>query len=125
MINTEFNTPCTCLTVEQVRDKGHRIAREAEVVEADAQSVRQDAEDLAALVQMAVDEANDAVQYANDVLQDILNNIANANVAELLRRAEEILLDIQSRDFTDQQSRADEELRLAIAREFYVRVMRN
>lgn len=41
-----------------MRDNGHRIAREAALVESDAQSVREDAEDLASLVQMAVDAAN-------------------------------------------------------------------
>ena len=46
------------MTTLQVRDDGHRIAREAAVVEADAQGVRSDAEDLTDLVQMAVQAAN-------------------------------------------------------------------
>ena len=54
------------------------------------------------------------MDYANGVLQDILNNIANTNVAELLVRAEQILADISARDFIDQENAADDELRKAM-----------
>ena len=59
----------------------------------------------------------DAVQYANDVLADILNNIANANVEQLLAQAEAILEGIKNRNFNDYENRAQDELRDAEDRE--------
>ena len=46
------------LLLQQVRDRGHRLVRQAEVVETDADAVRSLAEDWEARVQMAVDAAN-------------------------------------------------------------------
>ena len=60
---------------------------------------------------------SDAVAYANQVLQQILNSISVTNIEELLRQAEIILQEIQARDFRDEASRANDELQQAIDRE--------
>ena len=52
-----------------------------------------------------------AVDYANAVLADILNNIANANVEQLLIQSEAILEGIKNRNFNEYDNRARDELR--------------
>ena len=57
------------------------------------------------------------MKYAKDVLEEILQNIAETNVTDYVRRAELILQEIESRDFTSERSQTEEELNFAIDRE--------
>lgn len=98
----------------KVRDDGHRMAREAEVVQMDAKDARIAAENLRSSVNMAVDVANEAVTYAEGILQDILSSIRDQNVDGLLREAERILQEINSRDFSSEETSAENELNEAI-----------
>ena len=55
----------------------------------------------------------DAVRFAQAVLQDILNSAHRTDTDELIRRAERILELIKARDFTYENSNAQDELRMA------------
>ena len=54
-----------------------------------------------------------AVKFAQEVLQDILNNIQNQNVDAIIRQAEDILDEIAARDFSNDDSTATDEYELA------------
>ena len=55
----------------------------------------------------------DAVRFAQAVLQDILNSAHRTDTDELIRRAEGILEMIKARDFSYEDSDAQDELRMA------------
>ena len=55
----------------------------------------------------------EAVQYAEDIFQDILSNIKSQNVAELLKDVENMLTQINEKDFDDRETMALEELEKA------------
>ncbi len=55
----------------------------------------------------------EAVKFAQEVLQDILNNIQNQNVDAIIRQAEDILEEIAARDFSNDDFTATDEYELA------------
>jgi len=56
----------------------------------------------------------DAVSFCRQVLEDITANIGQQNVDELLREAEQMLIEIRRRDFSQKTHEAQEELARAI-----------
>lgn len=59
---------------------------------------------------------SDAVKFVEQVLQNILDGIQVTNIGDLLAEAEQILKEIQSRDFDENKMKGEEELKKAIER---------
>jgi laminin alpha 3/5 len=111
---------------DDVSIKSDRLLRESEVVSSDATDVRARAEGLYdEVIRMAVDAANNAIDYAKRVLDDIRNTIGLTNVEELLRDAERMLNEIRRRDFSQKTLEADEELARAMEALERARVLLN
>jgi len=56
----------------------------------------------------------DAVDFAKQVLVDITNDIGQQNIDQLLQHAEQMLIDIRTRDFSQKTHDTQEELARAI-----------
>ena len=96
------------------RRRGDKLRREADLVETDAAQTRKDAEGLGGLVDMAVDAGDDAVKYAQDILNEILNSKESQDLENMLREAEQMLEELKDREFTQAAEDAEMELDKAI-----------
>ena len=55
----------------------------------------------------------EAVDYVEEVLADILRSIANKNVSELIQQAENMLTELQNKEFSASNNTCHRELRMA------------
>lgn len=58
------------------------------------------------------------MQFVEDVLEDIKNQLDNQDIAKLLREAEAMLKEIREKDFRDDENAADYELEKALESEY-------
>jgi hypothetical protein len=67
--------------------------------------------------------SSDAVDFAEEVLKDIISNIDDKNVEELLRQAEYILENINAKNFYDAKMKSEEELDKALLSKCLISVL--
>ena len=96
------------------RKRGDKLRREADLVELDAANTRKMAEELGPLVDMATGASDDAVNYAQAILDDIRNSKEAEDLENMLREAEGMLDELKDREFSQAATDANMELDKAV-----------
>ncbi|CAH1775060.1 unnamed protein product, partial [Owenia fusiformis] len=107
--------------VEEAKRMSERVGRRAGDTVDEAQGLNEDTQNfveeitsMGPSVAMSLEMSRKAVEFAKEVLADLLGRIGNTNVAKLVEEAEKILKEIQDRDFTERDDQARIELTEAI-----------